>query len=74
MKHMEFMEILVLTNTPDYRTICSKSYTYYLLFLKLWFLLQNWLTDLEVFATIVAALIHDFEHTGTTNNFHIQTS
>ncbi|XP_052813969.1 dual specificity calcium/calmodulin-dependent 3',5'-cyclic nucleotide phosphodiesterase 1C-like [Mya arenaria] len=36
--------------------------------------LVNWLTDLEVFATIVAALIHDFEHTGTTNNFHIQTS
>lgn len=26
-----------------------------------------------MFATIVAALIHDFEHTGTTNNFHIQT-
>ncbi|WAR10161.1 PDE1C-like protein [Mya arenaria] len=25
--------------------------------------LVNWLTDLEVFATIVAALIHDFEHT-----------
>lgn len=36
--------------------------------------LVNWLTDLEVFATIVAALLHDFEHTGTTNNFHIQTS
>ncbi|KAH3749376.1 hypothetical protein DPMN_183873, partial [Dreissena polymorpha] len=36
--------------------------------------LVNWLTDLEMFATIVAALIHDFEHTGTTNNFHIQTS
>ncbi|XP_060557678.1 dual specificity calcium/calmodulin-dependent 3',5'-cyclic nucleotide phosphodiesterase 1A-like isoform X4 [Ruditapes philippinarum] len=36
--------------------------------------LVNWLTDLEVFATIVAALIHDYEHTGTTNNFHIQTS
>uniref|UniRef100_A0A8W8LIM2 Phosphodiesterase n=1 Tax=Magallana gigas TaxID=29159 RepID=A0A8W8LIM2_MAGGI len=35
--------------------------------------LAHWLTDLEVFATIVAALIHDFEHTGTTNNFHIQT-
>lgn len=36
--------------------------------------LVNWLTDLEVFATIVAALLHDYEHTGTTNNFHIQTS
>jgi len=35
---------------------------------------QHWLTDLEVFATIIAALIHDYEHTGTTNNFHINTS
>ncbi|XP_041373982.1 calcium/calmodulin-dependent 3',5'-cyclic nucleotide phosphodiesterase 1A-like isoform X2 [Gigantopelta aegis] len=35
--------------------------------------LAHWLTDLEVFATIVAALIHDYEHTGTTNNFHINT-
>ncbi|XP_064598070.1 dual specificity calcium/calmodulin-dependent 3',5'-cyclic nucleotide phosphodiesterase 1A-like [Liolophura sinensis] len=33
----------------------------------------QWLTDLEVFATLIAALIHDFEHTGTTNNFHIMT-
>ncbi|KAL8587572.1 hypothetical protein ACOMHN_000978 [Nucella lapillus] len=36
--------------------------------------LAHWLTDLEVFATIIAALIHDYEHTGTTNNFHINTS
>ncbi|XP_021345883.1 calcium/calmodulin-dependent 3',5'-cyclic nucleotide phosphodiesterase 1-like isoform X2 [Mizuhopecten yessoensis] len=35
--------------------------------------LADWLTDLEVFATIIAALIHDYEHTGTTNNFHIMT-
>ncbi|XP_076458789.1 putative 3',5'-cyclic phosphodiesterase pde-1 isoform X2 [Babylonia areolata] len=35
--------------------------------------LAHWLTDLEVFATIIAALIHDYEHTGTTNNFHINT-
>ncbi|XP_058808057.1 dual specificity calcium/calmodulin-dependent 3',5'-cyclic nucleotide phosphodiesterase 1-like isoform X3 [Phymastichus coffea] len=35
--------------------------------------LMNWLTDLEVFATLVAALIHDFEHTGTTNNFHVMS-
>uniref|UniRef100_A0A7N8WZR5 Phosphodiesterase n=1 Tax=Mastacembelus armatus TaxID=205130 RepID=A0A7N8WZR5_9TELE len=33
----------------------------------------NWLTELEIFAIIFAAAIHDFEHTGTTNNFHIQT-
>lgn len=34
---------------------------------------QNWLTDLEIFATLVAALIHDYEHTGTTNNFHVMS-
>ncbi|KAF6768339.1 hypothetical protein AHF37_10570, partial [Paragonimus kellicotti] len=35
---------------------------------------QNWLTDLDVFALLFAAVIHDYEHTGTTNNFHIATS
>uniref|UniRef100_A0A183T898 PDEase domain-containing protein n=1 Tax=Schistocephalus solidus TaxID=70667 RepID=A0A183T898_SCHSO len=35
--------------------------------------LQDYLTDLDVFAVVYAALIHDFEHTGTTNNFHVQT-
>ncbi|XP_073821040.1 phosphodiesterase 1c isoform X4 [Musca autumnalis] len=35
--------------------------------------LMNWLTDLEIFATLLAALIHDFEHTGTTNNFHVMS-
>ncbi|XP_064466293.1 dual specificity calcium/calmodulin-dependent 3',5'-cyclic nucleotide phosphodiesterase 1A-like isoform X3 [Ornithodoros turicata] len=33
----------------------------------------NWLTDLEVFATVFAAVIHDYEHTGTTNNFHVMS-
>ncbi|XP_076827980.1 dual specificity calcium/calmodulin-dependent 3',5'-cyclic nucleotide phosphodiesterase 1A isoform X2 [Brachyhypopomus gauderio] len=33
----------------------------------------HWLTELEIFAMIFAAAVHDFEHTGTTNNFHIQT-
>ncbi|KAM6900115.1 dual specificity calcium/calmodulin-dependent 3',5'-cyclic nucleotide phosphodiesterase 1A [Xenentodon cancila] len=33
----------------------------------------HWLTELELFAIIFAATIHDYEHTGTTNNFHIQT-
>uniref|UniRef100_A0A3Q3GQ60 Phosphodiesterase n=1 Tax=Labrus bergylta TaxID=56723 RepID=A0A3Q3GQ60_9LABR len=33
----------------------------------------HWLTELEIFAIIFAAAIHDFDHTGTTNNFHIQT-
>jgi calcium/calmodulin-dependent 3',5'-cyclic nucleotide phosphodiesterase len=35
--------------------------------------LQAWLTDIEVLATLTAALIHDYEHTGTTNAFHINT-
>ncbi|CAN7991189.1 unnamed protein product, partial [Ixodes hexagonus] len=33
----------------------------------------NWLTDLEIFATLFAAVIHDFEHNGTTNNFHVMS-
>ncbi|KAJ3611463.1 hypothetical protein NHX12_021478 [Muraenolepis orangiensis] len=33
----------------------------------------HWLTELEILAMIFAAAVHDFEHTGTTNNFHIQT-
>uniref|UniRef100_A0A3Q2VDS6 Phosphodiesterase n=1 Tax=Haplochromis burtoni TaxID=8153 RepID=A0A3Q2VDS6_HAPBU len=34
---------------------------------------MHWLTELEIFAMIFAAAVHDYEHTGTTNNFHIQT-
>ncbi|XP_065561856.1 dual specificity calcium/calmodulin-dependent 3',5'-cyclic nucleotide phosphodiesterase 1-like isoform X2 [Artemia franciscana] len=33
--------------------------------------LSNLLTDLEIFAAIFAAIIHDYEHTGTTNGFHV---
>jgi len=33
----------------------------------------HWLTELEIFAMLVAAAAHDFEHTGTTNDFHINT-
>lgn len=36
-------------------------------------LFQHWLTELEIFAMLFAAAVHDYEHTGTTNNFHIQT-
>ncbi|KAF2357625.1 3'5'-cyclic nucleotide phosphodiesterase N-terminal [Trinorchestia longiramus] len=35
--------------------------------------LMNWLTDIEILATLVAAMIHDYEHTGTTNNFHVMS-
>ncbi|XP_061081947.1 dual specificity calcium/calmodulin-dependent 3',5'-cyclic nucleotide phosphodiesterase 1A-like isoform X1 [Conger conger] len=34
---------------------------------------MHWLTEVEILAMVFAAAIHDFEHTGTTNNFHIQT-
>lgn len=37
------------------------------------FIYQHWLTELEILAMVFAAAIHDYEHTGTTNNFHIQT-
>lgn len=35
--------------------------------------IMNWMSDLEIFATLIAALVHDFEHTGTTNNFHVMS-
>ncbi|KAG9510483.1 Calcium/calmodulin-dependent 3',5'-cyclic nucleotide phosphodiesterase 1, partial [Fragariocoptes setiger] len=35
--------------------------------------LANWLTDLEIFATLFAAIVHDYLHTGTTNNFHVMS-
>ncbi|NXS75843.1 PDE1B phosphodiesterase, partial [Pandion haliaetus] len=33
----------------------------------------HYLTEIEVLAIVFAAAIHDYEHTGTTNSFHIQT-
>lgn len=35
--------------------------------------LMNWLNDIEILATLMAAIIHDYEHTGTTNNFHVMS-
>ncbi|KHN85040.1 putative 3',5'-cyclic phosphodiesterase pde-1 [Toxocara canis] len=35
--------------------------------------LANSLSDLDLLAVIFGALIHDYEHTGHTNNFHIQS-
>lgn len=34
---------------------------------------QHCLSEIEILAIIFAAAIHDYEHTGTTNSFHIQT-
>ncbi|KRX97395.1 putative 3',5'-cyclic phosphodiesterase pde-1 [Trichinella pseudospiralis] len=43
-----------------------------------WLLAQSGLveclTDLELFAYLFAAMVHDFEHTGHTNNYHVQSS
>jgi len=36
-------------------------------------MMQLWLTDVEIFATVIAAMVHDYEHNGTTNAFHINT-
>ncbi|KAJ6659650.1 hypothetical protein lerEdw1_018619 [Lerista edwardsae] len=35
--------------------------------------MMHWFSDLEILALIFSASIHDYEHTGTTNYFHIQT-
>ncbi|XP_033114021.1 calcium/calmodulin-dependent 3',5'-cyclic nucleotide phosphodiesterase 1A-like isoform X2 [Anneissia japonica] len=36
--------------------------------------LVHWLSDLEILAALLAALIHDYEHTGTSNAFHANAS
>ncbi|ETE60242.1 Calcium/calmodulin-dependent 3',5'-cyclic nucleotide phosphodiesterase 1A, partial [Ophiophagus hannah] len=33
----------------------------------------QWFTDLEILAIFFSSIIHDYEHTGTTNHFHIET-
>ncbi|KAM6464591.1 uncharacterized protein PHA67_011186 isoform 2-T2 [Liasis olivaceus] len=35
--------------------------------------MMHWFTDLEILAIIFSTSIHDYEHTGTTNHFHIET-
>ena len=35
--------------------------------------LAHWFSDLELFSMLFAAAIHDLEHTGTNNQFHIST-
>lgn len=34
---------------------------------------QSWLSDLEIFTCLIAAIIHDYDHSGTTNNFHVNS-
>jgi len=35
--------------------------------------LSKFMSDIEIFASLIAALVHDFDHTGTTNNFHVKS-
>ncbi|XP_011405148.2 PREDICTED: calcium/calmodulin-dependent 3',5'-cyclic nucleotide phosphodiesterase 1B-like isoform X2 [Amphimedon queenslandica] len=35
--------------------------------------LEEWLSKLEILALLFSAIIHDLEHTGTTNSFHVHT-
>ena len=32
------------------------------------------MSDLEIFSLLFSAIIHDYNHTGTTNNFHIHST
>jgi len=35
--------------------------------------LMHCMSDLEIFAILLSAIIHDVDHTGTTNNFHVNS-
>ena len=32
------------------------------------------MSDLEVFTSLLAAIIHDYDHSGTTNSFHVNSA
>ena len=32
------------------------------------------MSDLEIFSLLFSAIIHDYNHSGTTNNFHVQST
>ncbi|TRY55807.1 hypothetical protein DNTS_025653, partial [Danionella cerebrum] len=58
---------------PYHNLIHAADVTHTVHYLMLQTGMVHWLTELEIFAMFFAAAIHDYEHTGTTNNFHIQT-
>nr|XP_046167810.1 calcium/calmodulin-dependent 3',5'-cyclic nucleotide phosphodiesterase 1B-like isoform X2 [Oncorhynchus gorbuscha] len=60
-------------NNPYHSSVHAADVTQTLHCLLLRTGLVHWLTGLEVLASLFAAAIHDYEHTGTTNNFHIHT-
>ncbi|XP_036822925.1 calcium/calmodulin-dependent 3',5'-cyclic nucleotide phosphodiesterase 1A-like [Oncorhynchus mykiss] len=60
-------------NNPYHNLMHAADVTQTIHYLLLKTGIVHWLTELEIFAMIFAAAVHDYEHTGTTNNFHIQT-
>ncbi|XP_068602823.1 dual specificity calcium/calmodulin-dependent 3',5'-cyclic nucleotide phosphodiesterase 1A [Brachionichthys hirsutus] len=58
---------------PYHNLIHAADVTQTVHFLMLHTGLMHWLSELEILAMVFAAAIHDFEHTGSTNNFHIHT-
>ena len=65
---------ILAENTYDmfFWDLTSFNFTPYFNEFFIWFF-QNWMSDLEIFTSLMAAIIHDFDHTGTTNNFHINS-
>ncbi|XP_076024215.1 dual specificity calcium/calmodulin-dependent 3',5'-cyclic nucleotide phosphodiesterase 1A [Genypterus blacodes] len=72
---VQFVEALEIGyskhRNPYHNLIHAADVTQTAHFLMLHTGLMHWLSELEILAMVFAAAIHDFEHTGTTNNFHI---
>uniref|UniRef100_A0AC35FXF2 Phosphodiesterase n=1 Tax=Panagrolaimus sp. PS1159 TaxID=55785 RepID=A0AC35FXF2_9BILA len=60
-------------NNPYHNTVHAADVTQTSHFILSQTGLASSLSDLEMLAVLFGALIHDFEHTGHTNNFHIQS-
>ncbi|TKR62824.1 hypothetical protein L596_026736 [Steinernema carpocapsae] len=60
-------------NNPYHNTIHAADVTQSSHFMLSQTGLANSLSDLELLAVLFGALIHDYEHTGHTNSFHIQS-
>ena len=51
----------------------KKRFYYFVLFMLFIFLLKSVFTDLEIFAAVLSAAIHDVDHPGLTNQYLINT-
>ncbi|KAE9556306.1 hypothetical protein FO519_000489 [Halicephalobus sp. NKZ332] len=60
-------------NNPYHNTVHAADVTQTSHFMLSQTGLASSLSDLEMLAVLFGALIHDYEHTGHTNNFHIQS-